>query len=105
MYVEWLANSVSVIKKDGSLKVCIYFRDLNVATQKDEYSMSVEEILVDSAACFECLSRVDGYSGCNQIYIAEDDVPKWCFDVMGSNSSWPKKHLYNIPKGNELYVS
>ncbi|WJX60185.1 hypothetical protein P8452_45419 [Trifolium repens] len=40
-YVEWLANIVPVIKKNGSLRVCIDFRDLNNATPKVEYSMPV----------------------------------------------------------------
>ncbi|CAJ2652047.1 unnamed protein product [Trifolium pratense] len=55
-YVEWLANIVPVIKKNGSLRVCIDFRDLNNATPKDEYSMPVAEMLVDSAAGHEYLS-------------------------------------------------
>ena len=33
-YVEWLANIVPVIKKNGSLRICIDFRDLNIATPK-----------------------------------------------------------------------
>ncbi|CAJ2654731.1 unnamed protein product [Trifolium pratense] len=43
-YVEWLANIVPVIKKNGSLRVFIDFRDLNNATPKDEYSMPDEHI-------------------------------------------------------------
>src|SRR3954471_8188605 len=78
-YVEWLANIVSVIKKNGSLRVCIDFRDLNKATPKDEYPMSVAEMLVDFAAGFEYLSLLDGYSGYNQIFIADEDVPKTAF--------------------------
>jgi hypothetical protein len=78
-YVEWLANIVQVIKKNGSLRVCIDFRDLNVATSKDEYAMPVAEMLVDSAAGFEYLSMLDGYSGYNQIFIANEDVPKTSF--------------------------
>ena len=49
-YVEWIANIVPVIKKNGSLRVCIDFRDLNAATPKDEYPMPVAEMLIDSAA-------------------------------------------------------
>ncbi|KAK2415056.1 hypothetical protein QL285_037577 [Trifolium repens] len=64
-YVEWLANIVPVIKKNGSLRVCIDFRDLNNATPKDEYSMPVAEMLIDSAAGHEYLSMLDGYSGYN----------------------------------------
>src|ERR1044072_6829076 len=65
-YVEWLANIVPVIKKNGSLRICIDFRDLNTASPRDEYSMPVAEMLIDSAAGFEYLSMLDGYSGYNQ---------------------------------------
>ena len=68
-----------VIKKNGTLRVCIDFRDLNTATPKDECSMSVAEMLVDSAAGHEYLSMLDGYSGYNQIFIVEEDVPKTTF--------------------------
>jgi hypothetical protein len=36
-FVDWLANIVPVVKKNGTLRVCIYFRDLNQATLNDEY--------------------------------------------------------------------
>jgi len=64
-YVDWLANVVPVIKKNGTIRVCVYFRDLNDATPKDQYPMPVAEMLVDSAAGFEYLSMLDGYSGYN----------------------------------------
>lgn len=70
-YVEWLANIVPVVKKNGTLRVCIDFRDLNTATPKDEYSIPVAEMLVDSSAGYEYLSMLDGYSGYNQIFIAK----------------------------------
>src|ERR1044072_2754073 len=78
-YVDWLANVVPVIKKNGTLRVCIDFRDLNAATPKDEYPMPMADMLVDSAAGHEYLSLLDGYSGYNQIFIAEEDVPKTAF--------------------------
>jgi len=83
-YVEWLANIVPVIKKNGTLRVCIDFRDLNNATPKDEYPMPTEEMLVDSAAWFEYLSTLDGYSSYNQIFIAEEDVSKTSFQCPGA---------------------
>lgn len=39
-YVKWLANIVSVIKNNETLRVYINFRDLNTLTPKDEYPMS-----------------------------------------------------------------
>ena len=83
-YVDWLANVVPVKKKNGSIRVCIDFRDLNLATPKDEYPMPVAEMLVDSAAGFEYLSMLDGYSGYNQIFIAEEDVSKTAFRCPGA---------------------
>lgn len=83
-YVDWLANIVPVIKKNGTLRVCIDFRDLNAATPKDEYAMPVAEMLIDFAASFEYLSMLDGYSGYNQIFIADEDVPKTAFRCPGA---------------------
>ncbi|XP_050897537.1 uncharacterized protein LOC127104395 [Lathyrus oleraceus] len=48
-------------------------------TPKDEYLMPVAEMLVDSTAGYEYLSMLDGYSGYNQIFIAEEDVSKTAF--------------------------
>ncbi|KAL1321072.1 hypothetical protein AAHE18_14G102400 [Arachis hypogaea] len=67
------------MKKNGKLRVCIDFRDLNNATPKDEYFMPIADMLIDSAAENEILSFMDGYSGYNQIFIAEDDVSKTAF--------------------------
>ena len=64
--------------------MCIDFRDLNAATPKDEYAMLVAEMLVDSAAGFEYLSMLDGYSGYNQIFIADEDVLKSAFHCSGA---------------------
>src|SRR3954464_7658799 len=41
--------------------------------------MPVAKMLVDSAAGFKYLSMLDGYSGYNQIFIAEEDVSKTAF--------------------------
>ncbi|XP_072090589.1 uncharacterized protein [Arachis hypogaea] len=78
-YVEWVLNVVSVMKKNGKLRVCIDSRDLNNATPKDEYFMPIADMLIDSAAGNEILSFIDGYFGYNQIFIAEDDVAKTAF--------------------------
>ena len=78
-YVELLENIVHVIKKNGALSVGIDFRDLNNFTLKDEYSMPVAEMLVDSDAGFEYPSMLDGYFCYNQIFIVDEDMPKTAF--------------------------
>ena len=68
-YVQWLTNIVLVIKKNGKLRVCVDFRDLNAATPKDMFVMPIDDMLVDSTANNELLSFMDYFSGYNQILI------------------------------------
>ena len=83
-YVQWLANIVPVMKKNRKLWVCVYFRDLNVATSKDMYVMPVTDMLVDFATNNELLSFMDGLYGYNQILIAIEDISKTTFRYLGS---------------------
>lgn len=75
-YVEWIVNIILVIKKNGTLRVCIDFRDLKAATPNHEYPMFVTEVLVNTATGFEYPSMLDGYSRYNQIFIANQDMQK-----------------------------
>ncbi|KAM2067348.1 hypothetical protein ACFX1T_043689 [Malus domestica] len=43
-YVEWLTNIIPVLKKSGALGICIDFRNLNLATPKDEYTMPISDL-------------------------------------------------------------
>jgi hypothetical protein len=83
-YVEWLSNIVLILKKNGKLRICIDFRNINMATPKDEYPMPVVDLLVDGASGYKVLSFMDGHLGYNQIFIAESDVHKTAFRCPGS---------------------
>jgi hypothetical protein len=51
VYVEWVSNIVQVENKgSGKLRVCIDFRNLNRATPKDEYHMSIADMLINNAS-------------------------------------------------------
>ena len=52
-------------KKNGKLRVCIDFRDLNKATPMDGYPMPIEDMLVDAAAGHKVISFMDGNVGYN----------------------------------------
>ena len=82
-YVQWLENIVHVMKKNGKLRVCVDFRDLNVATPKDMYIMPIADMLVDSIANNELLSFMDGFSGYNKILKAVENIPKFAFRCPG----------------------
>ena len=53
-YNEWLSNVVPVRKKNGKMRVCVDYRDLNNATPKDIYPMPVADLLIDAAAGQRC---------------------------------------------------
>ncbi|RVW80133.1 Transposon Ty3-I Gag-Pol polyprotein [Vitis vinifera] len=78
-YPEWLANVVPVPKKDGKVRVCVDFRDLNKASPKDDFSLPYIDMLVDSTVGHSMLSFMDGFSGYNQILKAPEDMEKTSF--------------------------
>jgi hypothetical protein len=43
-YADWISNIVPVYKKNGKMRVCIDFRDLNRATTMDGYPMPIAEL-------------------------------------------------------------
>ena len=75
-YVQWLANIVHVMKKNGKLRFCVDIRDLNATTPKDMYVMPIADMLVDCTTNNELLSFMDGFSGYNQILIVVDVKPQ-----------------------------
>nr|AAT93877.1 putative polyprotein [Oryza sativa Japonica Group] len=77
-------KQVPVIKKNGKVRVCIDFRDLNKATPKDEYPMPVADQLVDAASGNKILSFIDGNAGYNQIFMTEEDMHKTAFRCPGA---------------------
>ena len=78
-YPEWLANVVPVPKKDGKVRVCVDFRDLNKASPKDDFPLPHIDMLFDSTAGHPMLSFMDGFSRYNQILMAPEDMEKTSF--------------------------
>ena len=49
-YVQWLSNIIPVIKKNGQVRIYIYFHYLNLATPMDDDVMPTVDMLVDATA-------------------------------------------------------
>ena len=49
-YPKWVANIVPVPKKDGKVKMCVDYRDLNRASLKDNFLLPHIDTLVDNIA-------------------------------------------------------
>ena len=70
-------------KGSGKIRACIDFRDLNRATPKDEYPMPIADMLINDASGHKVISFLDGNTGYNQIFMAEEDSAKTEFRCLG----------------------
>ncbi|KAL4020707.1 hypothetical protein IC575_019488 [Cucumis melo] len=78
-YPKWVANIVLVPKKDEKGRMCVDYRDLNRASPKDNFPLPHIDMLVDNTAGYSTFSFMDGFSGYNQIKMAEEDREKTTF--------------------------
>ena len=76
---EWVSNIVSVNKKQGTIRVCIEFRDLNKACPKDNFPTLHIDQIIDNYAGSVIFSFMDGFSDYNQIAIFPSDQHKMTF--------------------------
>jgi len=76
---EWISNPVPVDKKQGTIRVCIDFRDLNKACLKGNYPMPFIDQIIDECVGNEVFLFIDGFSGYNQITICLEDQHKTTF--------------------------
>ncbi|XP_073261648.1 uncharacterized protein [Populus alba] len=78
-YPQWVSNIVVVPKKEGKIRVCVDFRNLNKASPKDDFPLPHIDVLVDNVARSSTYSFMDGFSGYNQIKMALEDKAKTTF--------------------------
>ncbi|XP_070041172.1 uncharacterized protein [Nicotiana tomentosiformis] len=75
-YLTWLANIVLDPKKDGKVRVCVDYRDLNRASPKDDFLLLNIRILIDNCTKDELQSFVDCFARYHQIWMDEVDAKK-----------------------------
>lgn len=79
--IDRVANVVLVPKKNGKVRMCVDFRDLNKACLKDDFPLPHIDVLVDNTAGSALMSFMDGFSGYNQILMAPKDMTKTTFMI------------------------
>ena len=72
-YLEWMANTVVVKKKNGKWCIFVDFTDLNKACPKDPFPMPRIDQLVDATVGHPRISFLDAFQGYHQIPLALDD--------------------------------
>jgi hypothetical protein len=78
-YSDWVANLVPVRKKNGEIRLCVDFRNLNRSSRKDNYPLPNMEHILQKVTGASRISMIDGFSGYNQISIMPEDREKTVF--------------------------
>ena len=78
-YSSWVANLVPVRKKNGEIRLCVDFRNLNRSSLKDNYPLPKIEQILQKVVGAQRISMVDGFSGYNQISMHPNDKEKTSF--------------------------
>ncbi|KAD6119157.1 hypothetical protein E3N88_10428 [Mikania micrantha] len=78
-FSPWGAPVLFVKKKDGTLRMCIDYRDLNKVTIKNRYPLPRIDDLFDQLQGSSYFSKIDLRSGYHQLRIKDNDVPKTAF--------------------------
>ncbi|KAI3701001.1 hypothetical protein L2E82_45642 [Cichorium intybus] len=75
----WCAPVLFVKKKDGSMHMCIDYRELNKITIKNRYPLPRLDDLFDQLQGADYFSKIDLRSGYHQVRVKDCDVEKTAF--------------------------
>ena len=76
---KWVSPLVLVPKRNGKWRICVNYRELNKATQKDHFPFLFINQVLDTLADKKFFSFLDSFSGYNQIQISPEDQDKTIF--------------------------
>ena len=75
----WGAPVLFVKKKDGSMRLCIDYRELNKVTIRNQYPLPRIDGLFDQLQGAKVFSKIDLRSGYHQLRVHDEDVSKTAF--------------------------
>ena len=75
----WGARVLFTKKKDGSLRMCIDYRQLNKVTIKNKYTIPSIDDFFDQLQGASNFSKIDLRSGYHQLRVGDSDIPKTSF--------------------------
>ena len=75
----WASPLLPVLKKDGSVRLCVDYRRLNSVTRADPYYMCTLEEILERVGGSQCLSKIDLKKGFYQIEVDPADREKTAF--------------------------
>ncbi|GJZ08693.1 putative reverse transcriptase domain-containing protein [Tanacetum coccineum] len=78
---SWGAPILFHKKKDGAMRMCIDYRELNKLTIKNHYPLPRIDGLFDQLRGACCFSKIDLRSGYHQLRVRKEDIPKTAFRI------------------------
>ncbi|MGL5706971.1 MAG: reverse transcriptase domain-containing protein [Aeromonas sp.] len=75
----WASRLIPIKKKDGKLRLCVDYRNLNKETVRDQYPLPRIDTILDSLAEGTIFSTPDATAGYYQLEIDPEDRPKTAF--------------------------
>lgn len=73
LLTDWVSNIVPVMKKQGTIRACVDYKDVNQACPKENYPTPFIDQIIDECAGCEIFSFMDGFSKYNKINIRPQD--------------------------------
>ncbi|KAL0375685.1 UNVERIFIED_CONTAM: Transposon Tf2-12 polyprotein [Sesamum calycinum] len=107
-YPMWIFSIVPIRKKNGQIRVCVDFRNLNNACPKDDFPLPIAELMIDATTGHETLSFIDRSFGYTQIHMASVDEELtafltskgiYCYKVMPFGLKNEAPHIKGQCKG------
>ena len=71
---SWLENLIPIRKKNGEIRLCVDFRDLNQASLKDHHPLPSMEKTLSKVSGSERFSFLDGFSSYNKVLVQESNT-------------------------------
>lgn len=93
-HTQWVANVVPFMKNNDDSRLCVDFRNLNKAFDKDNYLFPPMDKILKWVSGSEMVSLLDGFLGYNQVLVAFVDQLKTTFITQ-----WGTFTSKNIPFG------
>ena len=75
----WRETVLFVKKQDGSMRMCIDYRELNKVIVKNKYPLPRIDDLFDQLKGASYFSNIDQHSGYHHVGVKDQDVPKTAF--------------------------
>ena len=107
---SWCSNLVVFRKKNGSIRICIDFRNLETSCLKDIYPFPNMERFLQRVTGSGMISMLDGFSNYNQVLVNKEDQHKTTFTTpwgtykIFKNAFWFIKCWCHLPKSHGFFL-